>query len=148
MPCPALSIVEEVYNRVVLAGITGIDAGSTFRRRQPERRKSDPDRICVICVGREKVHSRTNQTVKIEYPVLVVLSDKGALEVPALTEWEHEARFAARLALWASFLLGPTGIVRHCDYDSSPDFTALGFEQSIKVSGQLFTYRTEETQTP
>lgn len=148
MACPAIEIEQAVLAAIINAGIPDLDAGSVFAREQAERIKSDPPRSCVIVVGNERPVSRTNQTAKLEYPVLVVVSNRTALTAPASDAWKKEARYSLRQLLWKSFLLGPQGIVRGCEYNSDPEFAAIGFDQNFKVSGQLFTYRTEETQTP
>ncbi len=148
MSCPAVEIENAVYNAIITAGIPSIDAGSTFKREYAERLKTDPARTCVIVVGNEDPKSRTNMTVKIEYPVFVIVSDKVALTIPQSDAWKKETRYALRQLLWKSFLLGSDGIVRGCRYESKPELTALGLTSNLKLSVQLFAYLTEESQTP
>lgn len=144
MADPATDIEQAVLHAILTASLTSLDAGTVFAREKPERAKGDPDRMCVICVGDEANPSRTNMTVKMEYPVLVVVSTRAGLQARQVDPWIRATRYALRNLLWRPFLLGVNGIVRNCEYDSNPKFGSTGYDQNFGVSGQLFTYRTEE----
>jgi uncharacterized protein (DUF849 family) len=126
---------------------------NVFVREQPEILKTDPSPVCVVVVGNERepdasLKPRTNATWALEYPVLVLLAKKVALNTPRADRWKRYARYEILKLLKRHFLLGQNGVVRRClTYNPTPRFTTIGFLQDFKVSGQLFVYRTEVNRT-
>ena len=142
-------ILTGVYNAIILAGIPSIDAGSTFRRERPERLKSDPDRICVVVLGKEQLvpGSKSTMDYSLDYPVLVVLGDKNALTVPRYSPWFIEARDTLIEVLHKAFFLGLNSSVNYCRINAEPKYDAIGFEQANKVNAIEFVYTADRNRS-
>lgn len=152
MSVPAIAIRDRVMACILAAGVPGLDevGKNILPREQAEHRATDPDPSCVVVLGDEypvAQSPRTNSTVSYEYPVLVVLKSPTALRQATVNVALKEARHAIRGVLQRHLLLGATGIVCRCRYDPRPTFGVIGFKEGIKVTGQLFVYRTVENRT-
>lgn len=147
MSSPALLIEAKVLAVLTEAGaVDELTSANVFPREQPELVDKDPSVICVVVIGTENAtkDKRTNSTVLMEYPVLVMLAKKTAMTVRKADPWKKQARWQIWNLLYRNLFLGLDGVVRRCSYNPTPDFTPIGFITDYKISAQLFVYRTEE----
>jgi hypothetical protein len=154
MTCPAVQIEVKVGQVILDLAIDGIDNGNIFPRDKPIWRTTDvtpnKPRCCIYVVGDERPcpdDTRSNATRHFEYPVLVILTEKTARTVLRSSVWMKEARYSLKNMLYWHMLLGPDGVVTRCTYNPSPSFSGIGFVEDLRVSAQMFIYKTVEDRT-
>lgn len=154
MPCPAIQIETKVGEVLLALNIEGIDNSNIFPRDLPIWRNTDvtpaKPRCCIYVVGDERPcpdDPRTNATWNFEYPVLILLIEKTARTATRSSAWRKEARYAIRNMLYWHLLLGVNGPVNRCTYNPNPTFSGVGFTEDLRVSAQLFIYKTSENRT-
>lgn len=145
MPAPAVTIRDAVVAAIQAAGVSGLPSASVKHRKVAVRYETDPDPLCLVVLGGDRQVGRTNMTVSRLYPVTVLTIRKGALLAARSDGWMEEARATLYGKLHRQLLLGLSGIVRACEYDSDPPFDRRKFDENDEVSAQLFSYLTEET---
>lgn len=153
MTAPLILIRNEVVTRARASGVDHLDeAGHTEHRKHPHFLKTDPSPLCLVVARKPKpsamhgLPKRSNMKLHVDYAMLVVLGRRGALDQMQSDDWMEENLHTLRQALLIPMLLGVNGIVCNCDWDPDPPFQVQGYTEGWDISGQLFTYRTEETQ--
>lgn len=159
--CPAQMLEDTVIKMITLAGITDLDTDglNVVRREMPERVDKDPLITCIVCVGKERMPSlatherKTNTTNILDHPVLVVVTKKTAIPYYKSDPWMKQTRWDLynllfrNIMAWRSDWSNPSTTVlvtSRCVYVPEPAINTVGFQRDVKVSAQMFLYRTEQ----